>query len=107
MADIFFRDFVQNDVDPFFRNPKRIGDGIGDVPNELLLLLRSSPWKQTDLYNGHLYLLSIIENNVTLPTAGPEPRVLRQKSLYFDCHSGLDPESSISELDSRRSSPRT
>jgi hypothetical protein len=24
----------------------------------------------------------------------------RQKSLYFDCHSGLDPESSISELDS-------
>jgi hypothetical protein len=27
--------------------------------------------------------------------------VLRQKSLYFDCHSGLDPESSICELDSR------
>ena len=27
--------------------------------------------------------------------------VLRQKSLYFDCHAGLDPESSISELDSR------
>ena len=26
---------------------------------------------------------------------------MRQKSLYFDCHSGLDPESSISELDSR------
>ncbi len=23
------------------------------------------------------------------------------KSLYFDCHSGLDPESSLSELDSR------
>ena len=29
------------------------------------------------------------------------PSVLRQKSLYFDCHSGLDPESSICELDSR------
>jgi len=27
--------------------------------------------------------------------------VMRQKSLYLDCHSGLDPESSISELDSR------
>jgi len=27
--------------------------------------------------------------------------VLRQESLYFDCHSGLDPESSICELDSR------
>ena len=26
--------------------------------------------------------------------------VLRQKFLYFDCHSGLDPESSIFELDS-------
>jgi hypothetical protein len=26
---------------------------------------------------------------------------MRQKSLYFVCHSGLDPESSISELDSR------
>ena len=35
------------------------------------------------------------------------PSVLRQKSLYFDCHSGLDPESSISELDSRWSAPRT
>jgi hypothetical protein len=27
--------------------------------------------------------------------------VVRQKSLYVDCHSGLDPESSISALDSR------
>jgi hypothetical protein len=27
--------------------------------------------------------------------------VVRQKSLSFDCHSGLDPESSLSELDSR------
>ena len=27
--------------------------------------------------------------------------VVRQKSLYLDCHSGLDPESNISELDSR------
>ena len=27
--------------------------------------------------------------------------VVRQKSLYFFCHSGLDPESSFSELDSR------
>jgi len=33
--------------------------------------------------------------------------VLRQKSLYPGCHSGLDPESSISELDSRWSLPRT
>ncbi len=29
------------------------------------------------------------------------PYVLRQKFLYFDCYSGLDPESRISELDSR------
>jgi hypothetical protein len=27
--------------------------------------------------------------------------IVRQKSLIFDCHSGLDPESRISELDSR------
>ncbi len=27
--------------------------------------------------------------------------VARQKFLSFDCHSGLDPESSLSELDSR------
>jgi hypothetical protein len=27
--------------------------------------------------------------------------VVRQKSLSFDCHSGLDPESSLSGLDSR------
>jgi len=30
-----------------------------------------------------------------------QPSVLCQKSLYFVCHSGLDPESSVSELDSR------
>ena len=27
--------------------------------------------------------------------------LVSHKSLYFDCHSGLDPESSLSELDSR------
>jgi len=27
--------------------------------------------------------------------------VVRQKSFYFVCHSGLAPESSVSELDSR------
>ncbi|MCL4475101.1 MAG: hypothetical protein M1508_02585, partial [Nitrospirae bacterium] len=27
--------------------------------------------------------------------------VVRHKSLSVDCHSGLDPESSLSELDSR------
>ena len=26
---------------------------------------------------------------------------VRHKSLCFDCHSGLDPESSLSDLDSR------
>jgi len=31
----------------------------------------------------------------------PLPSVVRRKSLYFDCHSGLDPESSLLELDSR------
>jgi len=30
-----------------------------------------------------------------------------QKSLSFICHFGLDPESSVSGLDSRRSLPRT
>jgi len=29
------------------------------------------------------------------------PSILLQKSLHFFCHSGLDPESSVSELDSR------
>jgi hypothetical protein len=33
--------------------------------------------------------------------------MLRQKSLCFDCHSGLDPESSVFNLDSRWSLPRT
>jgi hypothetical protein len=45
----------------------------------------------------------------------PYPNVLRRKSLYFGCHSGFDlvrpaqdtGESSISELDSRCSLPRT
>jgi len=31
----------------------------------------------------------------------PDPSVVRQKSLSFVCHSGLDPESSIYKLDSR------
>jgi hypothetical protein len=29
------------------------------------------------------------------------PNVVSQKSLYIDCHSRLDQESSLSELDSR------
>ena len=33
--------------------------------------------------------------------------VVRRKSLYFDCHSGLDPESSLAWLDSRQSLPST
>ncbi len=37
---------------------------------------------------------------VRLPKS-KESNVLPQRSLYFDGHSGLDPESSISELDSR------
>ena len=32
---------------------------------------------------------------------GQVSSVVRRKSLYFDCHSGLDPESSLVELDSR------
>ncbi len=37
----------------------------------------------------------------------PYANVLGQKCFYLDCHSGLDPESSISKLDSRWSLPRT
>jgi len=33
--------------------------------------------------------------------------VVIQKSLSIPCHSGLDPDSSVSRLDSRRSLPRT
>ena len=40
----------------------------------------------------------LILSGTLYPT--PKGSVLGQKSLYFDCHSGLDPESSISELDS-------
>ncbi len=32
--------------------------------------------------------------------------VVRQKSPHFDCHSGLDPESRVFELDPRWSLPR-
>ena len=31
----------------------------------------------------------------------PDPSVVSHKFLFFVCHSGLDPESSVSELDSR------
>jgi hypothetical protein len=40
---------------------------MGDVLNEFLLLLRSSPWKQTDLNGGHLFLLSIDVSRVRYP----------------------------------------
>ena len=30
-----------------------------------------------------------------------DPSVVSHKFLFFVCHSGLDPESSVSELDSR------
>ena len=62
MRYILFGNFVEENVNPFFWNLKGIGNGMGDVLNELLLLLRSSPWKQTDLNGGHIFLLSILGN---------------------------------------------
>ena len=35
-----------------------------------------------------------------------DPNVVRQKSFYFVCHFGLDPKSSVSDLDSRWSLSR-
>ncbi len=70
MRYILFGNFVEEDVNSVFWNLKRIGNGMGDVLNEFLLLLRSSPWKQTDLNGGHLFLLSI---PLTLPLS-PEGR---------------------------------
>ncbi len=58
MCYIFFGKFVEEDVNSIYRNLKRIRDGMGDVLDELLLLLWSSPWKQTDLNGWHLLLLS-------------------------------------------------
>jgi hypothetical protein len=59
MRYILFGNFVEEDVNSVFWNLKRIGNSMGDVLNEFLLLLRSSPWKQTDLNDGHLFLLSL------------------------------------------------
>ena len=42
-----------------------------------------------------------------IPDSEAHFNVLNLKSLYFGCHSGLDPESRISELDFRWSLPRT
>ena len=39
MRDILFGKFVEEDVDSLFWNLKRIGNGMGDVLNEFLLLL--------------------------------------------------------------------
>jgi len=47
-----------------------------------------------------------VQNDI-LKRVQNDPVVVNQKSLYFACHSGLDPESSIFELDSRWSLPRT
>ena len=54
MCYVLFGKFVEEDVNSVFWNLKRIGNGLGDVLDELLLLLRSSPWKQTDLNGWHL-----------------------------------------------------
>ncbi len=58
MCYILFWKFVEEDMNSVFWNLKRIGDGLGDVLDELFFLLRSSPRKQTDLYGWHLLLLS-------------------------------------------------
>ena len=55
---ILFWNFIKDNVNPVFWNLKGIGYGIGNVLNEFLLLLWSSPWKQTDLNDWHWYLLS-------------------------------------------------
>jgi hypothetical protein len=52
---------------------------------------------------GRMRVLVIIRSHSLLTKVAI---VLRQKFLYFDCHSGLDPESSIFELDSRWSLSR-
>ena len=57
MCYILFGNFIQKDVNSVFWNLKRISDGMGDVLDELLLLLWSPPRKQTDLNGWHLLLL--------------------------------------------------
>ncbi len=62
MRYVLFGTLIEEDMNSVFRNLKRISDGIGDVLNELLLLLRGSPGKQTDLDSGHLVLLLKFES---------------------------------------------
>jgi len=57
MRYILFRNLVEKDVNSVFWDLKRIGNGLGNVLDELLLLLRSSTWKQTDLNGWHVLLL--------------------------------------------------
>jgi len=57
MRYVLFGNFVEEDVDSVLWNLKRIGNGLGNVLDELLLLLWSSTRKQTDLNGWHLLLL--------------------------------------------------
>ena len=58
MRYILLGNFIEEDMNSVFWNLKRISNGMGDVLDEFLLLLRGSPWKQTDLNSRHLLLLS-------------------------------------------------
>ena len=58
MCDILFGYFIEEDMNSVFWNLKRLGNGIRHFLNELFFLFRGSPWKQTDLNGGHLFLLS-------------------------------------------------
>ncbi len=62
MRYVLFGNLIEEDMNSVFWNLKRISDGIGDVLNELLLLLRGSPGKQTDLDSRHLVLLLKFES---------------------------------------------
>ena len=58
MRDILFGNFIEEDMNSVFWNLKCLHNGIRHFLNELFLLLRGSPWKQTDLNGWHLFLLS-------------------------------------------------
>jgi hypothetical protein len=80
----------------FFRRAIN-GQGFKNEIFTALLITLSFLGGGIEIVYGNFFVLLIM----VIFSAFPYANVLGQKCFYLDCHSGLDPESSISKLDSR------
>jgi hypothetical protein len=80
----------------FFRRAM-IGQGFKNEILTAILISISFLGGGIEIVYGNFFVLLIM----VIFSAFPYANVLGQKCFYLDCHSGLDPESSISKLDSR------